>query len=172
MNQTSSRKDCKVPGQMARISQPGGCACCVFIATSSPTIASSILAYPLVPRFIASSRTTSVSWKPVALPSKRPMDWAFISIGQYYTPMDQALKVLDDTISRFRNTPIYVTEASNNKSGTTASAKAHQYLAFWKELQQRPIVEGVTYFVASASNPDFKEEVFLGRGMSRIIGAR
>ncbi len=89
-----------------------------------------------------------------------------------YTPMDQALKILDDTISRFRNTPIYVTEASNNKSGTAATAKAHEYLAFWKELQKRPVVEGVTYFVASASNPDFKDEVFLGRGMSRIIGAR
>jgi hypothetical protein len=33
-------------------------------------------------------------------------------------------------------------------------------------------VQGVTYFVASASNPDFKDEVFVGRGMSRIIGAR
>ena len=89
-----------------------------------------------------------------------------------YTPMDQALNILDDTINRFRNTPIWVTEASNNKGGITASAKARQYLTFWKELQKRPIVEGVTYFVASASNPDFKDEVFLGRGMSRIIGER
>jgi hypothetical protein len=89
-----------------------------------------------------------------------------------YTPMEEALKVLDDTISRFRNTPIWVTEASNNKSGTIASDKARQYLAFWKELQRRPIVEGVTFFVASAINPDFKDEIFLGRGMSRIIGAR
>ena len=86
--------------------------------------------------------------------------------------MEEALKVLDDTISRFRNTPIWVTESSNNKGGTIASDKARQYLAFWKELQKRPIVEGVTFFVASASNPDFKDEIFLGRGMSRIIGAR
>jgi hypothetical protein len=86
--------------------------------------------------------------------------------------MEQALKILDDTISRFRNTPIWVTEASNNKGGTTSAAKAQQYLTFWKELQKRPIVEGVTYFVASASNPDFQDEVFVGRGMSRIIGAR
>ncbi len=89
-----------------------------------------------------------------------------------YTPMDEALKVLDDTISRFRYKPIWVTEASNNKNGTVASEKARQYLTFWKELQKRPVVEGVTYFVASASNPDFKDEVFLGRGISRIIGAR
>ncbi len=89
-----------------------------------------------------------------------------------YKPMEQALEVLDDTINRFRNKPIWVTEASNNKAGTTASSKAHQYLTFWKELQKRPVVEGVTYFVASASNPDYKEEIFLGRGMSRIIGAR
>jgi hypothetical protein len=89
-----------------------------------------------------------------------------------YTPMNQALEILDDTISRFRNTPIWVTEASNNQGGTTAAAKARQYLAFWKELQKRPIVEGVTYFVASARDPKFSEEVFVGRGMSRIIGAR
>ncbi len=89
-----------------------------------------------------------------------------------YTPMDQALNVLDDTISRFRNTPIWVTEASNNKGGITASDKARQYLTFWKELQKRPIVEGVTYFVASARDPNFSEEVFVGKGMSRIIGDR
>lgn len=89
-----------------------------------------------------------------------------------HTPMERALEILDDTISRFRNKPIWVTEASNNRGGTIASEKANQYLAFWKELQQRPIVQGVTYFVASASNPDFKDEVFVGRGMSRIIGAR
>lgn len=89
-----------------------------------------------------------------------------------HTPVERSLEILDDTISRFRNTQIWVTEASNNRGGTVASEKASQYLTFWKELQKRPIVQGVTYFVASASNPDFKDEVFLGKGMSRIIGAR
>lgn len=89
-----------------------------------------------------------------------------------FHPMTRALDILDDTISRFRNKPIWVTEASNNKSGTTASTKANQYLEFWKELQKRPLVEGVTYFVASARDPQFSDEIFIGRGMSRIIGAR
>ncbi len=89
-----------------------------------------------------------------------------------FHPMEKALDVLDDTISRLRNKSLWVTEASNNKSGTTASTKANQYLAFWKELQRRPLVKGVTYFVASARNPAFSDEVFVGRDMSRIIGSR
>ncbi len=87
-------------------------------------------------------------------------------------PMQRALEVLDDYVKRFPNTPIWVTEASNNQNGTTAVEKAHEYLAFWKELQARPSVQGVTYFVASASNPQFATEVFVGRGLARIIGAR
>jgi hypothetical protein len=87
-------------------------------------------------------------------------------------PMDKTLGMLDDTISRFRSKPIWVTEASNNKSGTTSTTKANQYLTFWKELQERPLVKGITYFVASARDPKFSDEVFLGKGMSRIIGAR
>ena len=89
-----------------------------------------------------------------------------------FHPMEKTLGVLDDTISRLHNKSIWVTEASNNKSGTTPSTKANQYLTFWKELQNRPLVKGVTYFVASARNPEFSDEVFVGRGMSRIIGAR
>jgi hypothetical protein len=89
-----------------------------------------------------------------------------------YYPLQRSLDVLDDYVKRFPDTPIWITEASNNKNGVTATEKAHEYLAFWKELQQRPSVQGVTYFVASASNPAFASEVFLGRGMARIIGAR
>lgn len=89
-----------------------------------------------------------------------------------YYPMERALSVMDDLVNRFQDKPIWITEASNNKNGTSPSNKAYEYLAFWKELQRRPTIEGVTYFVASASNPDFKHEVFLGKGMSRIIGAR
>lgn len=87
-------------------------------------------------------------------------------------PLSRALEVLDDFVTRFPQKPIWVTEASNNKNGTTAAEKAHEYLTFWKALQERPSVQGVTYFVASASNPQFADEVFLGRGMARIIGAR
>lgn len=87
-------------------------------------------------------------------------------------PMELALRVLDDYISRFRNTPIWVTEASNNKGGTTPYRKAMQYIEFWRELQKRPLVQGVTYFVASASNPDFAEEVWVGRDIGMYVGRR
>jgi hypothetical protein len=89
-----------------------------------------------------------------------------------YYAMEKALGILDDTINRFQDKPIWITEASNNKNGTSPKNKAYEYLNFWKEIQLRPTVEGVTYFVASARNPDFEQEVFLGKGMSRIIGAR
>ncbi|MCP4362931.1 MAG: M23 family metallopeptidase [Chloroflexi bacterium] len=87
-------------------------------------------------------------------------------------PMSRALDVLDDTISRFRNKPIWITEASNNKGGNSDSEKAQQYLQFWRALQDRPIVQGVTYFVASASNPAFADETWVGHNISKIVGAR
>ncbi len=87
-------------------------------------------------------------------------------------PMSNALEVLDDYQIRFRNRPIWITEASHNKSGLKASEKAKQYLEFWNKLQDRPMIEGVTFFVASASNPTFGEEVWVGRGIGRLIGFR
>jgi hypothetical protein len=87
-------------------------------------------------------------------------------------PMRTALGVLDDYISRFRFKPIWVTEASNNKAGTSVSLKSQQYLQFWKELQERPTVQGVTYFVAWASNPAFGEEIWVGRGIGALVGRR
>ncbi len=90
----------------------------------------------------------------------------------YVYPMRRSLEVLDDYISRFRNTPIWITEASNNKGETPAAQKAAEYLLFWHNLQSRPIVQGVTYFVASASNPAFADEVWVGRGIGQIVGAR
>ncbi len=87
-------------------------------------------------------------------------------------PMQRGLDVLDDYIARFRYKPMYVTEASNNKSGTAVYMKGRQYVEFWQELQKRPTVQGVTYFVASASNPAFKEEVWVGRGIGKIVGRR
>ncbi|MAT97616.1 MAG: hypothetical protein CL608_10775 [Anaerolineaceae bacterium] len=87
-------------------------------------------------------------------------------------PMETALSVLDDYISRFRFKPIWVTEASNNKAGTPVYKKAQQYLDFWRELQKRPTVQGVTYFVASASDPAFKEEIWVGRDIGKRIGRR
>ena len=87
-------------------------------------------------------------------------------------PSQRGLDVLDDYITRFRYKPIYVTEASNNKGGTTVHMKGRQYIEFWQALQKRPTVKGVTYFVASASNPAFKEEIWVGRGIGKIVGRR
>lgn len=86
--------------------------------------------------------------------------------------MSRALAVLDDYISRFQSTPIWVTEASNNKGGVSAEDKGRQYLGFWTELRQRPNVQGVTYFVASATDPTFAEEVWVGRGIGAVVGQR
>lgn len=87
-------------------------------------------------------------------------------------PMSTALNVLDDYIARFRFKPIWITEASNNKTGTPVATKATQYLHFWQELQKRPTVQGVTYFVASASNPEFAEEIWVGRNIGALVGRR
>jgi Peptidase family M23 len=87
-------------------------------------------------------------------------------------PLSAALGVVDDFISRFRFKLLWITEASNNKGGTSVPDKAQQYLQCWQALQQRATVQGVTFFVASASNPDFAEEIWVGRGLGALVGAR
>ena len=83
--------------------------------------------------------------------------------------MSRSLAQLDDYIRRFTTTPIWVTEASNNKDGVSHEQKGHEYLRFWRELQQRPTVQGVTYFVAS-SRTAFPDEVWVHNGQSHGIG--
>ncbi len=87
-------------------------------------------------------------------------------------PQARAIAILDDYIGRFRFKPIWVTEASNNKAGTTVADKGRQYLELWQALQRRPTVQGVTFFVASATAPAFAEEIWLGRGLGAIVGRR
>ncbi len=69
------------------------------------------------------------------------------------------------------NKPIWVTEASF-KTPTTADEMAVQYKAFHQELRTRPLVQGVTFFVASASNPAFRDECWVVDGQSRGIAQR
>lgn len=85
--------------------------------------------------------------------------------------MTVALSEVDWYISQFPGKPIWVTEASNNKAGSP-TVKGHEYIKYWQELRKRPPVLGVTYFVASGSNPDFQEEVWVGRGIGKIVGNR
>jgi hypothetical protein len=87
-------------------------------------------------------------------------------------PMSRALAVLDDHISRFRARSIWITEASHNQGEINPVRMAQEYLRFWRELQSRPVVQGVTYFVASASEPKFAHEVWVGKGIARLIGRR
>lgn len=87
-------------------------------------------------------------------------------------PMQRALAVLDDYSVRFRGKALWITEASNNDRQIAFHQKAQEYLIFWKQLQQRAAVRGVTYFVASAANPTFAHEVWVGNGIAEIIGRR
>lgn len=96
-------------------------------------------------------------------------------------PMYASLSVLDGYIAKFPNKEIWVTEASHNTPGPTPSQKAEQYIQFWQALKQKPNVAGVTYYVASASNPNFgwasgSCETWIENGVSlgigKIIGQR
>jgi hypothetical protein len=89
-----------------------------------------------------------------------------------FQPMDQSLAILDDIIARFRSRPIWITEASLNQGNATPAQMAKDYLRFWRELQTRPVVQGVTYFVASASDPLFANQVWVGRSIGRLVGRR
>lgn len=86
--------------------------------------------------------------------------------------LHEALAVLDDLHGRFPTKPIWITEASHNKAGLAPQRKARQYLQFIAALKKRPFVQGVTFFVATASNPAFAEEVWVGRGIAGILGRR
>jgi hypothetical protein len=87
-------------------------------------------------------------------------------------PMSRSLEVVDDYISRFRTKPIWITEASHNQDSIPSTQMAQEYLTFWHELQSRSTVKGVTYFVASASDPVFGNEVWVGKGIGALIGKR
>ena len=71
------------------------------------------------------------------------------------------------------NKNIWITEASykqnNNASGAVIG---DQYKLFVQALRQRPLVKGVTYFVASASDPDFLEECWIRGRQSHGIAQR
>jgi len=92
-------------------------------------------------------------------------------------PMNMALDQLDMYRRLFPDKPILITEASNNRASTSASVKGAEYIAFWRELQRRLEVLGVTYFVGSASNPSWgwssgTGEVWLGSDVPVVVGNR
>jgi hypothetical protein len=95
----------------------------------------------------------------------------------YNYSMQLALDVLDDYVDRFPHKPIWITEASNNKPATKI-LKATQYISFANELQSRPTVNGVTYFIASAQDPVWgwgnggSGEIWVGTSIPTIVGQR
>jgi hypothetical protein len=87
-------------------------------------------------------------------------------------PIQAAVAEIDYYIGVFGRKPLWVTEASNNERDVAVSSqlRAVQYATFWSELKRRPSVQGVTYFVASASAPTFSHESWIdGRKQSKGI---
>ncbi len=101
-----------------------------------------------------------------------------LAIHTYWSPpfpMPQALAVVDDLLARFPNHRAWITEASNNERDMSIRPSpdvvAQQYVNFWREIKRRPRVEGVTYFVCSASDPFFEAESWVGKGLgARVRG--
>jgi hypothetical protein len=88
-------------------------------------------------------------------------------------PIGQAYAHIDWYVSRFGTKPLWITEASRNDRPATKppSVYAAEYYAFWQELRKRPSVQGVTYFVASASDGYFAPECWVVNKQSRGIAA-
>jgi hypothetical protein len=94
-------------------------------------------------------------------------------------PMTQAYAVLNTYISRFPGKPIWVTEASRNDRPEMLPPEAYgmEYVAFWQELSRLPDIRGVTYFIATASNPVFAPEAWVtesgaAKGIGTVVGNR
>lgn len=86
--------------------------------------------------------------------------------------MQSALATLDEVIAKFPAKPIWITEASYNRDGLSDSERAQTYLNFIAAIKQRPTVEGLTFFVASASNAAFSAETWVGKTIAAQVGNR
>jgi hypothetical protein len=86
--------------------------------------------------------------------------------------MDQALDIVDDYGSRFRDKSIWISEAGRTGEAIPTEEMAGEYLRFWRRLQSRSNVQGVTFYVASASDPDLSSQAWAGKGIAEIIGRR
>lgn len=83
-----------------------------------------------------------------------------LAIHSYWSPAydmwtnpNAGIKLVDEAISMYPNKPIWITEACNNSGEVNEVTKAAEYIAFYNALLEREEVQGVTYFVLSASNP-------------------
>jgi murein DD-endopeptidase MepM/ murein hydrolase activator NlpD len=99
--------------------------------------------------------------------------------GQAGWPMSKTVnEQLAPLLRRWPGKPVWITEASNNSSGMSPDDKAADYAAFLKTLGLFDNVRGVTFFVASASNPAWNwqdggsAETWIDVGMAGRVRAR
>lgn len=77
-----------------------------------------------------------------------------------YGHADSGVTLLQDFVWIFPRTKIWVTEASNNREGTSPQRRADEYVEFWQACRRLPSVQGVTYFVASAAPGTYEHETW------------
>jgi len=88
-------------------------------------------------------------------------------------PVAQAYAYIDAYVAKFGTKPLWITEASRNDRPSTKTPQQYgaDYFSFWQELKKRPSVQGVTFYVASASNGYFAPECWVVNKQSRGIAA-
>lgn len=86
--------------------------------------------------------------------------------------LGQALRLLDDGLTRFRDVPVWVTEAVNNSRTIRSNHRANQYLDAWRQMQDRPSVRGVVFYVVHAIDPALRHIVWNGTDIGPIVGRR
>jgi hypothetical protein len=91
--------------------------------------------------------------------------------------MALALSQLETYTSRLGSKPMWITEASNNRGDIAPTVKANEYIQYVHEVARWPNFKGVTYFVASASNPAWgwtggSGEIWLETDIPSIVGSR
>jgi hypothetical protein len=86
------------------------------------------------------------------------------------TDVKSALALGDWYISQFPDMPIYVTESSRN-DGADPDTMAADYVAFHRGLMSRPTVQGVCFFVVSASDQRYAHETWVDKNLAARIRA-
>ena len=66
---------------------------------------------------------------------------------------DSGIGHLREMRTMFPSVPIWITEASVNTSATSPVDKARQYIEFRNRCRSLPKIEGICYYVLSASDP-------------------
>lgn len=112
-------------------------------------------------RFLADSETAVTACDAVGVHCYWSQTWAMSTAFSYL-----------DSYQRF-NKPVWVTESSRNDAVPQVSwaQYAAEYTDFWRGLNMRSWVKGVTYFVASALETSFQSECWVVNQQSKGIAA-